>query len=151
MNAQDGASGFRRLIGYPVPYSSYEPQDPAPERRQSRPAPESSPLSPFVCLCTCPDTASANAIAEALVERRLAACVNLLPGVRSVYRWQGTVERADEVLLVIKSSGARRDALIARIAELHPYDLPEIIALDIAAGLPGYLQWIVDSTTETRP
>lgn len=105
-------------------------------------------LNTFICLCTCPDTASADRIAGVLIEARLAACVNLLPGMQSVYRWQGGVERATEVLLLIKSSDTRRDAVVARIAELHPYDVPEIIVLDIAAGLPAYLQWIVDSTAE---
>jgi len=103
-------------------------------------------MTALACLCTCPDAASATRIAEALVGERLAACVNLLPGVESVYRWQDRVERAGEVLLLIKTTRARLDALTARVVELHPYELPEVIAVDIAGGLPGYLAWIADGT-----
>jgi len=103
-------------------------------------------MTALACLCTCPDAASATRIAEALVGERLAACVNLLPGVESVYRWQDRVERASEVLLLIKTTRARLDALTARVVELHPYELPEVIAVDIAGGLPGYLAWIADGT-----
>lgn len=103
-------------------------------------------MTALACLCTCPDAATAARIAEALVEDRLAACVNVLPGVDSVYRWQGRVERASEVLLIIKSTRACLPALTARVVELHPYELPELIAVDIAGGLPGYLAWIADGT-----
>lgn len=103
-------------------------------------------MTALACLCTCPDPASAARIADALVGERLAACVNVLPGVQSVYRWQGQVERASEVLLLIKTTQARLEALSARLVELHPYELPEVIAVDIAGGLPGYLAWIEDAT-----
>lgn len=103
-------------------------------------------MTALACLCTCPDAATAARIAAALVDDRLAACVNVLPGVESVYRWQGRVERASEVLLLIKSTRERLPALTARVVELHPYELPELVAVDIAGGLPGYLAWIADAT-----
>lgn len=102
----------------------------------------------IACLCTCPDADTARRLADALVDERLAACVNLLPGITSVYRWQGRVEQAQEVLLVAKTVRARLDALTARVTALHPHELPEVIAVDIAGGLPGYLAWIAE---ETRP
>ena len=92
----------------------------------------------------------ARALARALVEERLAACVNLLP-VESVYRWQGAVEEAAEVLLVVKTRRARLDALAARVRALHSYDVPEIIALPLVAGSPPYLQWIADETEAEDP
>jgi periplasmic divalent cation tolerance protein len=103
-------------------------------------------VTALACLCTCPDAATAARIAAALVEERLAACVNVLPGVESVYRWEGRVERASEVLLLVKSTRDRLQALTARVVELHPYELPEVVAVDIAGGLPGYLAWIADAT-----
>lgn len=100
-----------------------------------------------VAFCACPDAATATRIADALVGERLAACVNVLPGVRSVYRWQGAVEHADEALLVIKTMSARVPALSARIATLHPYELPEVVAVEAAAGLPAYLEWVAAQST----
>jgi periplasmic divalent cation tolerance protein len=93
-----------------------------------------------VVLCTFPDVEQARVIAAELVERRLAACVNLLPGVESIYRWEGKVERAGEVLAVIKTT--RYAELEAALKELHPYEVPEILALPVAAGLAGYLEWL---------
>lgn len=101
--------------------------------------------------CTCPDRDHAERIARTLVEERLAACVNLLPGLRSIYRWQGMVESADETLLLIKTAADRFDALQARLRALHPYELPEIVAVEIAAGLPPYLDWIVAETRAPTP
>ncbi len=100
----------------------------------------------LVCYCACPDPGTADRIANALVAERLAACVNVLPGVRSVYRWQGAVERADEVLLVIKSAADRLDALAARVKTLHPAELPELIAVEVVGGLPDYLSWVAEQT-----
>jgi periplasmic divalent cation tolerance protein len=97
----------------------------------------------IVVLCTFPDVEQARAIAAELVERRLAACVNLLPGVESIYRWEGKVERAGEVLAVIKTT--RYPELEAAVKELHPYEVPEILALPVAAGLAGYLEWLGES------
>ena len=100
----------------------------------------------LVCFCTCPDAATAQRIADALVEERLAACVNVLPGLRSVYRWQGAVERADEVLLLAKTVSGRLDALTARLTALHPYELPEVVAVEVAGGLAAYLDWVAEQT-----
>jgi periplasmic divalent cation tolerance protein len=100
----------------------------------------------IVLLCTCGSEAEGRRLAEALVDSKLAACVNLLPGVQSVYRWEGNIERASEVLLLIKSTAEHLQDLQDRIIELHSYDTPEIIALPIAAGLDKYLQWIRHET-----
>ena len=99
----------------------------------------------LLCLTTCPDAASAERIAVALVEEQLAACVNLIPGLRSVYRWQGVIERADEHLLLIKTTTGIYPALQARLLELHPYELPELLAVKPADGLLAYLQWVADA------
>ena len=96
-----------------------------------------------VVLCTFPDLDQARRIGAALVEMQVAACVNLLPGVESIYRWQGKVERAGEVLAVIKTT--RYPDLEAAIKDLHPYEVPEILALPVAAGLPAYLGWLEES------
>ena len=97
-------------------------------------------------LCTVPDRAVGERIAEALVERRLAACVNLLPGVTSFYEWKGKVERDEELQLLIKTTAARYAELERTVVELHPYELPEIIAVSLTEGLPGYLAWIDENT-----
>ncbi|HSN18102.1 MAG TPA: divalent-cation tolerance protein CutA [Gammaproteobacteria bacterium] len=97
-------------------------------------------------LCTVPDRESGERIAQALVEERLAACVNLVPGLTSIYRWQGKVEKEPECLLVIKSTAARSQALMERIKTLHPYDMPEMIVLPITDGSPEYLKWITENT-----
>ena len=104
----------------------------------------------LLILCTCPDRESAEDIAERLVAARLAACVNIVPGLTSVYRWQGAVERSDELLLLIKTHTDQYALLEGTLREAHPYDLPEIIALPIAAGLPAYLSWI-DQNLGTDP
>jgi periplasmic divalent cation tolerance protein len=95
-----------------------------------------------VVLVTCPDEDSAATIARALVEERLAACVNVGGGVRSIYRWQGKVEESDERLLVVKARADRLEALAARVAALHPYDVPEVLALPVRGGLAPYLDWV---------
>jgi periplasmic divalent cation tolerance protein len=100
----------------------------------------------LIVLSTLPDRARALALASALVERRLAACVNVLAECSSVYRWQGKIETAAEVPVLIKTSAARYAALDQAIRELHPYELPEIVAVPIGGGLPGYLQWVADET-----
>ena len=101
--------------------------------------------------CTCPDTPIAQSLAHHLVERKLAACVNLLPPMQSVYRWQGRVEQAEEVQLLVKTCADRLDALTAAITHLHPYEVPEILALTPSAGLPAYLDWIRAQTREEDP
>ena len=104
------------------------------------------PETHLVVLCTVPDAATGERIAHALVGERLAACANLVPGLVSIYRWQGKVERAAEQLLVIKTVGARFAALEDRIRALHPYSVPEIVALPVTAGSRAYLDWLTDNT-----
>ena len=107
-------------------------------------------MNALLCLTTCPDLDTAQRIADALVEERLAACVNLLPGMQSTYRWQGKVEHAAEVLLLAKTTRVRMPALQERIVALHPYELPEVLAVE-AGGLPAYLQWIARETDPSVP
>jgi periplasmic divalent cation tolerance protein len=100
----------------------------------------------IVTLCTVPDRESGERIAQALVHERLAACVNLVPGLSSTYRWQGKVEKANECLLIIKTTAGKFEAVKDRIKSLHSYDLPEIIAVPISAGDDGYLKWLTENT-----
>jgi periplasmic divalent cation tolerance protein len=95
-----------------------------------------------IILCTCPDFEIASQIAHHLVTAKLAACINILPSVTSIYQWQGTIETTQELLLVIKSSQTNYGAIEAAIKKRHPYETPEIIALTIENGLPDYLKWI---------
>jgi periplasmic divalent cation tolerance protein len=104
----------------------------------------------ILVLCTCPDRDTAERIAIALVERRLAACVNVLPGVRSFYIWQANTEVGDELLLLIKSSAFAYPDLQAAIKDMHPYEVPEIVALSIERGLPTYLNWVKE-VMEDKP
>ncbi|POZ63263.1 divalent-cation tolerance protein CutA [Chromobacterium alticapitis] len=102
-----------------------------------------------IVVCNAPDAETAGRIAEALVGERLAACVNILAPCRSVYLWQGAVERSEEVPLLIKT---RRDAyprLEARLQALHPYEVPEIVAWPLVMGLPSYLTWVSDSVVSS--
>lgn len=96
----------------------------------------------FVVLTTCPDEPTAQALARRLVEERLAACVNRVVGLRSTYRWEGAIQDEPEVLLIAKTTGERLANLCARIEELHPYEVPEAIALPVAFGAERYLDWI---------
>ena len=105
-------------------------------------------MSVLICLTTCPDLDAARRIADALVGERLAACVNIVPGIHSTYCWQGEVIRDDELLLIIKTTGERMDALRSRLPALHPYELPELLAVEPADGLPAYLDWVRE---QTRP
>lgn len=100
---------------------------------------------PIVVLVTVPPDAARN-LARTLVEERLAACVNVLPGLQSVYRWEGEVAEESETLLLVKTTRDRYDAMETRLLELHPYDVPEIVALPIEKGLPAYMTWLADST-----
>src|SRR5574343_1407257 len=99
-------------------------------------------------ITNCPDEESANRIALALVEEKLAACVNILPRVQSIYRWQGAVDSATEVPLLIKTTAASYPALEAAIRERHPYAIPELMGLPVAAGLPAYLNWVAAETLQ---
>ena len=96
----------------------------------------------IVVLTTCPAAAEATRIARHLLELRLAACVQLLPAVQSLYHWQGAIEESSETLLFIKSSRPLFDRLRAEIARLHSYSTPEVIALPVIDGAPGYLSWL---------
>ena len=96
----------------------------------------------LVVYCSCPDEACARRLADALVEERLAACVTRLPGATSVYRWEGSVHRDPEVLLIIKTTAGRLANLTARIEALHPYEVPEVIAVPAAGGSERYLRWV---------
>lgn len=96
----------------------------------------------LVLLATAPDGPAAETLARTLVTEGLAACVNRVPGVQSTYRWQGAVQESAEVLLVIKSTSAAYAALERRIRELHPYEVPEIVALPIVRGSQPYLAWL---------
>jgi periplasmic divalent cation tolerance protein len=103
-------------------------------------------MDTWIVLSNLPDRNAALELAQALVERRLAACVNVLAECTSVYRWQGAIERATEVPVLIKTTAQRYPALEQAIRELHPYELPEIVAVPIGGGLSGYLQWVADET-----
>ncbi|HVS14968.1 MAG TPA: divalent-cation tolerance protein CutA [Thermoanaerobaculia bacterium] len=99
-------------------------------------------MRPTVLLSTAGSVEDATRLARALVEERLAACVNVVAGVRSVYRWQGAVQEDPEALLVIKTTAERYEALAERLRALHPYDTPELLRLDVAGGDARYLEWL---------
>lgn len=99
----------------------------------------------LLALVTCPNADVAAKIAKTLVEERLAACGNLVPGLRSIYVWDGKVCDEAEVLLLVKTTDDAFARMQARVVELHPYDVPEVIAVKIEAGLPAYLQWVARS------
>jgi len=125
------------------------PAQPAP-----RPKPVPVGVKPLngvvVVLTNVPDEDSAREIAETLVEERLAACVNILAPCSSVYRWQGAVETADELPLLIKTAQDRFAALQRRLVDLHPYDVPEVVAWRADAALPAYSDWVIGSTRVSR-
>lgn len=102
-----------------------------------------------IALSTCPDRASGRALAEQIVSSRLAACVNLLPGAVSVYRWNGGMQADEECLMVIKTTESRIPALRDWIRQQHPYELPELVAVPVSDGLPAYLEWVAGEVTET--
>jgi periplasmic divalent cation tolerance protein len=104
----------------------------------------------LLVLTNAPDRDTAMRIANALVTDQVAACVNVLGPCDSVYPWQGAVEQAQEIPLLIKTTGARYAALEAALRKLHPYELPEIIAVPVAHGLPGYLQWVAEVTRKVE-
>jgi len=99
-------------------------------------------------LCTCPDQDTAQSIAEHLIDQHLAACVNILPGIQSIYSWQGKRESAQEQLLIIKTTKNVYETLEKAIIRLHPYELPEVIAVNIETGSESYLNWISDCTSK---
>lgn len=101
----------------------------------------------ILVLCTCPDEASADLICEQLLTRHLAACINQLPGLTSVYRWQGKIERAREIQLIIKSRAPLFEPLRQCILEHHPYEVPEVLVLPTSQGHQPYLDWLTQETS----
>ncbi len=107
-------------------------------------------MSSLLVFTTLPDTTTAASVARVLVEEHLAACVSRVPGIASTYAWDGDVHEESEVLLVIKTMRDRFDALRERLLGMHPYELPEIIAVEVRAGHAPYLDWIAASTRADR-
>ncbi len=105
-------------------------------------------MTPHLVYMTAGDENEARRIGHALIEARLAACVNVIPGMRSLYRWQGEIQDDREVVIIAKTRESLVDALIAKVKELHSYDCPCIVALPIHAGNPAFLDWII---AETEP
>ncbi len=105
----------------------------------------------LLVLTTLPDRTSADTLAAQLIEQHLAACVNILAPCESVYRWQGAVETASEIPLLIKTTRDRYPALEAAMQTLHPYEIPELVALPVTTGLPAYLDWVAASVTMPNP
>jgi periplasmic divalent cation tolerance protein len=99
-----------------------------------------------VAMCTIDSRTAAEALAQALLERRLIACANLVPGVESIYRWQDRVEKSSEVLLILKTTTDRAEELKTAVSELHPYDTPELLLLPVTEGLGKYLAWVEKET-----
>lgn len=99
-----------------------------------------------IVLCTCPDSVTAERLSREIVEGRLAACVNIIPGIQSVFRWEGKVQSESETLLVIKTVRGRYAELEASLQAAHPYDVPEILLIPVGAGLPAYLEWVSNET-----
>jgi periplasmic divalent cation tolerance protein len=105
-------------------------------------------MEPLLVLTNLPDMAGAEKLAHALVEARAAACVNVLAACRSIYRWQGAVETANEIPLLIKTTTANYPQVEAIVRAHHPYDVPELIAAPITHGLPAYLDWLAKETEQ---
>jgi periplasmic divalent cation tolerance protein len=106
--------------------------------------------SAVVILITAPDGEVTASIGRTLVEERLVACVNVVPGLTSIYRWKGELQVDTEVLMLAKARRADVGAIAARVAELHPYEVPEVVATEIVAGLGAYLDWVQDETEPGR-
>ena len=98
----------------------------------------------LLVMSTFPDAQPAQRVAQQIVEERLAACANVLPSIKSIYRWQGKVEESEESLVLIKTTVDRFAAMQTTLRRLHPYEVPEIVALPIDRGLPDYLRWVVE-------
>ena len=105
---------------------------------------EIDPSQVTVVLTTVPDAQTAESLAEQLLDERLVACANVVPGVRSIYRWEGETKHDAEVLVLLKTTTASVPRLTERIAVLHPYDVPEVVALPVTAGLDAYVAWVGD-------
>jgi periplasmic divalent cation tolerance protein len=105
-------------------------------------------MEPLLILTNVPDQATAEKLAQALIDNRAAACVNVLAPCRSIYRWQGRMETATEIPLLIKSTVANFPLVVEIVRARHPYDVPELIALPITHGLPAYLNWLATETDQ---
>lgn len=104
----------------------------------------------LLALTTFPDAEIAHRISNQLVSERFAACANILPSVESIYRWKGKIESGNETLVFFKVSVDRQSAFQDKLRLLHPYDVPEIVFLPVASGLPEYIQWVNENCTQTR-
>ncbi len=104
-----------------------------------------------VVLVTAPEAEVAEAICRTLLEERLIACANVLSGMTSIYRWEGKVERDSEVLLILKTGAAKVPRLVDRVSELHPYEVPEVLSLEVGTGLDDYLNWVGRETATQEP
>ncbi len=104
------------------------------------------PTSTLITLCTCPSQTVAEEIASTLVEQGVAACINIIPAITSIYKWQGRLEKEGEALMLIKTDRSRYSDLEQALTTLHPYELPEIIAVPVEQGLAGYLNWVTQCT-----
>ena len=107
-------------------------------------------MEPVLLYVTAATMDAASKLARIAVEERLAACANLLEGMTAIYRWNGALQEEREVVLLLKTTADRQEALIARLRELHDYDVPCIVALPIVAGNPDFLKWVGDETRENR-
>ncbi|TRW48523.1 divalent-cation tolerance protein CutA [Aliidiomarina halalkaliphila] len=103
----------------------------------------------LMVFCTVPDIETARDLASRLVKEKLVACVNIQPGIESVYEWQGNIEQSNEVMLILKTTDERYQALEQQLQEWHPYDTPEILAVPVAKGLSDYIQWVAEVTART--
>lgn len=110
-----------------------------------------APLATVAVYVTVPTADVGRQVAAALIESKLAACVSMIPGVESMYWWEGKVETETELLLMIKSRASLVDALTTRVKEIHPYDTPEVIAVPITGGSDAYIKWLLDATRVQRP
>ena len=107
-----------------------------------------SEATPLLVLSSCPDAETAERLATLLVERRLAACVNIVPAITSIYRWQGAVEKEAEVLLLLKTTEERWDELQSALCLAHPYDVPEVIAVPLTLAANPYVKWLREAVEE---
>ena len=105
----------------------------------------------IVVLSACSTAEEAHGIARKLIEARLAACVNVIPGIRSFYRWKGTIEQAEEQMLVIKTCRSQFEALRIELEKAHSYEIPEVVALPVVEGAPNYLNWLDNELVKTEP
>uniref|UniRef100_A0A8D2PUF6 Protein CutA n=1 Tax=Zosterops lateralis melanops TaxID=1220523 RepID=A0A8D2PUF6_ZOSLA len=122
-------------------------RDTAGDKGDTGGSPGYVPGSVSAAFVTCPNQSVATELARALVQQRLAACVNIVPGITSVYTWQGKLEEDSEVLLMIKTRSSRVPELTEYVRSHHPYEVPEVVALPVAQGNPPYLRWVGDSVS----